>query len=147
MARSSRGYLRQLPRFKLSPLRPWLTRRCRRGAIDHGCAPFVTAVSGFFRHPARHDRDYAGFLNCSNRIASSRSRSGRSSIRFGLLISVPAIPLTRREHRKPFFQEAAVERGVMGDDEHDPAQQIVDGPIVDAVTGDHPIGDPIKRVG
>jgi hypothetical protein len=53
----------------------------------------------------------------------------------------------RGEHGKPSLQEAAVERGVMGDDEHDPAQQIVDGPIVDAVTGDPTIGDPIKRAG
>jgi hypothetical protein len=51
------------------------------------------------------------------------------------------------EDRNPFLEETAIEIRIMGDDEHDPAQQIVDGPIVDAVTGDHPIGDPIKRVG
>jgi hypothetical protein len=127
MARSSRGYLRQLPRFKLSPLRPWLTRRCRRGAIDHGCAPFVTAVSGFLRHPARYDRDYVAFLNCSNRIASSRSRSGRSSIRFGLLISVPAIPLTRVPRNEPL---ADYPRGEFGN-RVDAHQVGVEGHVVD----------------
>jgi hypothetical protein len=42
---------------------------------------------------------------------------------------------------EPFFEEAAVERGVVGDDEHYPAQQIVDGSIVNAVTGDQMIGN------
>jgi len=41
---------------------------------------------------------------------------------------------------KPFFQEAAVGRGVVGDDEHYPAYQIVDGSMINAVTGDHLIG-------
>jgi hypothetical protein len=49
--------------------------------------------------------------------------------------------MLRREHRNPFLQEAAVEIRMMGDHEHHPAQQIVDGSIVDAVTGDHLIGD------
>ena len=40
----------------------------------------------------------SGLLNCSNRIAS-RSRSGRSSIRFGLSISVPAIPFNPSSKR------------------------------------------------
>src|SRR5215831_16976641 len=47
----------------------------------------------------------------------------------------------RGEQGKPFLQEAAVEGGVMGDDKHYAAQQIVDGAIVDAVAGDHCIGN------
>ena len=88
---SLRGHLRQLRRLNLSPLRRWLTGRCRHGAIYHGCAPFITAVSVFLRRASWCDRNYAGSLNCSNRNAS-RSRSGGFSIRFGLSISVPAIP-------------------------------------------------------
>jgi hypothetical protein len=40
----------------------------------------------------RCGRDYAAFLNCSNRRAN-RSRSGRSSPRLGISINDPAIPL------------------------------------------------------
>ena len=47
----------------------------------------------------------------------------------------------RSKGGKPFFQEAAVERSVVGDDEHDLLQQIVDGLIVDPLTGDHLIGN------
>ncbi len=47
----------------------------------------------------------------------------------------------RGEGGKPFLQEAAVEIRVVGDDEHYPAQQIVDGSIIDAVTGDHLIAN------
>ena len=42
---------------------------------------------------------------------------------------------------KPNLQEAAIEDGVMGDDKDNPLQQIVDGSIVNAVTGDHLIGN------
>jgi hypothetical protein len=42
---------------------------------------------------------------------------------------------------KSFLQEAAVEISFAGDDEHYPAQQIVDGTIINAVTGNHLIGD------
>ena len=45
------------------------------------------------------------------------------------------------EGGKPFLQEAAIEIRIVGDDEHDPAEQIVDGVIVNAVTGDHLIGN------
>jgi len=48
--------------------------------------------------------------------------------------------MLRSESGKPFFEESAVEIRIVGDDEHDPAQQIVGGAIVDAVTGDHLIG-------
>ena len=37
------------------------------------------------------------------------------------------------EGRKPFLQEAAVEIRMMGNDEDDPAEQIIDGAVVDAV--------------
>ncbi len=47
----------------------------------------------------------------------------------------------RGEGRKSLFQEAAVEIRVVGDDEQYPAQQIVDGSIVNAMTGDHLICD------
>ena len=47
----------------------------------------------------------------------------------------------RREDGEPFLQEAAIEIRVMGNDEHCPVQQIVDGTIVNAATGDHLIGD------
>jgi len=45
------------------------------------------------------------------------------------------------EGGKPSLQEAAIERGVVGGDQHHPAQKIVDGAIVDAVTGDHLMGN------
>ena len=51
------------------------------------------------------------------------------------------MPNFRSEGGEPFFQEAAVKSGIMGDDEHNPIQQIVDSLIVDTVTGDHLIGD------
>ena len=41
--------------------------------------------------------------------------------------------------RKPFLYEAAVEKGVMGDDEYDLLEQIVDGLIVNALISDHRI--------
>jgi hypothetical protein len=62
MASSLRGYLRQLRLVQLSQLRPWLTRGCRLGAMDHGCAPFVTAVSVFLRHAARVRSRLCGLL-------------------------------------------------------------------------------------
>jgi hypothetical protein len=49
--------------------------------------------------------------------------------------------MSRGEGRKSFLQEAAVEIGVVRYDEHYPAQQIVDGVFVYAVTGDHRIGN------
>lgn len=45
------------------------------------------------------------------------------------------------EGGKPFLQEASIEIRVVGDDEDDPIEQIVDGAIVDAMTGDHLIGN------
>jgi hypothetical protein len=45
------------------------------------------------------------------------------------------------EHGKPFLREAAIEIGVVRDDEHYPVEQIVDGAVINAVTGDHLIGD------
>jgi hypothetical protein len=46
-----------------------------------------------------------------------------------------------REDPNPFLPEAAVELCMVGDDEHDPTQKIIDGVFVDAVTGDHQIGN------
>ena len=45
------------------------------------------------------------------------------------------------EGRKPLFQEAAVEIRMMGDDEDDPAKQIIDGLFVDPMTSGHLIGN------
>jgi hypothetical protein len=45
------------------------------------------------------------------------------------------------EHWKPFLQEAAVESGIMSDDEHYAAQQIVYGTLINSATGDHFIGN------
>ena len=45
------------------------------------------------------------------------------------------------EDGKASLQEAAVERGVVGDNEDDPAQKIVDGLIVDDTTRDRFVGD------
>jgi hypothetical protein len=47
----------------------------------------------------------------------------------------------RGQGGKPFFQEAAVEIGVVSDDEDYPAQQIVDRAIVNALTRHHRIGN------
>src|SRR4029077_20988831 len=47
----------------------------------------------------------------------------------------------RGEGGEPSLQEAAVERGVVGDDEHYRAEQIVHGPIIYALTSDHLIGN------
>jgi len=46
----------------------------------------------------------------------------------------------RGEDRNPFLQEAAIEIRVVGDDQDNPVEQIVDGSVVKAVTGDHLIG-------
>jgi hypothetical protein len=59
----------------------------------------------------------------------------------GLDISAAARPMFSGEHGKPFLQEAAIEIGVVRDDEHYPVEQIVDGAVINAVTGDHLIGD------
>ena len=45
--------------------------------------------------------------------------------------------MSRGKRSNSFLQEAAVEIRIVGDDEDDPAQQIIDGAIVDALTGDH----------
>jgi hypothetical protein len=47
----------------------------------------------------------------------------------------------RREDGKPFLQKPAIESRVVGDYENHPAQQIVDGAILYAMTGDHLIGN------
>jgi hypothetical protein len=53
----------------------------RLGAMGHGCAPSLSQQSAsFYRIPLVRSR-VSGLLNCSNRIAS-RSRTGRSSIRY-----------------------------------------------------------------
>jgi len=49
-------------------------------------------------------------------------------------------PNVSRRRPDPFLQEPAIEIRMVGDDEHDSAYQIVDGAIVDAVTGYHLIG-------
>jgi hypothetical protein len=62
---------------------------------------------------------------------------------FGLPVDVEtaARPMFCGEGRKSFLQEAAVEIRMMGDDEDDPAKQIIDGAFVNPVTGDHLIGN------
>src|SRR5215472_13556364 len=45
------------------------------------------------------------------------------------------------ESGKSFLHEAAIEIGVVGDNEHYPVEQIVDSVIVDAFTGDHLVGN------
>ena len=47
----------------------------------------------------------------------------------------------RGEDGKPSLQESTVEIRVVSDYENYPAQQLVDGAIVDAVTGDHLVGN------
>ena len=47
----------------------------------------------------------------------------------------------RSKGGKTFLQKAAVETRVVGDNEHYPVEQIVDGVFVDALTGDHLIGN------
>jgi hypothetical protein len=47
----------------------------------------------------------------------------------------------RSKGGQSFFQEGAVEIRIVGDDEHYPPRHIVDGAIVDAMTGDHLIGN------
>src|SRR5215471_11942847 len=45
------------------------------------------------------------------------------------------------EGGKSPLQEAAIEIGVVGDNEHYPVEQIVDSVIVDVLTGDHLVGN------
>jgi len=45
------------------------------------------------------------------------------------------------EGGKPFLQEAAIEIGVMGNNEHYPVEQVVYDAIIDAMTGNHRIGN------
>ena len=45
------------------------------------------------------------------------------------------------EGGKSPLQEAAIEIGIVGDNEHYPVEQIVDSVIVDAATGDHRIAN------
>jgi hypothetical protein len=47
----------------------------------------------------------------------------------------------RGEGGKSYFQKAAIEIRIVGDEEHYPAKQIVDGVFVDAVTGNDLIGN------
>src|SRR5258707_1188035 len=47
----------------------------------------------------------------------------------------------RGESGKPFLQEATIKSGVVGDDEYGPPEQIVHGPIIYALAGDHLIGN------
>src|SRR6516164_1058262 len=60
---------------------------------------------------------------------------------FQSISETAASPIFLGEGRKPFLYEPAVERGVVSDQKHNPLQQIVDGLIVDALTGDHLIDD------
>jgi hypothetical protein len=46
-----------------------------------------------------------------------------------------------RKGGKSSLQEAAIEIGVVGDNEYYPVEQIVDSVIVDALTGDHLVGN------
>src|SRR6266446_4034922 len=52
-----------------------------------------------------------------------------------------ARPVFRGERGKPSLQEAPVERGVVSDNEHSPPEQILDHSIINALTGDHLIGN------
>jgi len=47
----------------------------------------------------------------------------------------------RGEGGKSFFQEAAIEIRIVGDEEHYPAKQIADSGIINPATSDHLIGD------
>ena len=72
---------------------------------------------------------YADLLNFSNRNAT-RSLSVLGSSR--------QLDQCTGHHFEP---EAAIEIRVVRDDEHDPAQHIIDGAVINAVTGDHLIVD------
>src|SRR5271165_3415405 len=64
------------------------------------------------------------------------------ALSFPIDIGTAASPVFGNEGGKPFLQETAIESSVMGNHEHGPSQQIVDGSIVDAVTGHHLISYP-----
>jgi len=74
-------------------------------------------------------------------IGDEFERRRTNALGFPINIETAARPMFCREDGKPPLQEAAVEIRIMGDDEHYPPQQIVDGAIVDAVIGDHLIGN------
>jgi len=75
-------------------------------------------------------------------VGDKFERRRANALSFPVDIGMAARPMFRREGGKPSFQEVAVERGVVGGDEHDAPEQIVDGAIVDAMSGHHLIGDP-----
>src|SRR5690242_5335717 len=75
------------------------------------------------------------------RVSDEFERRRTNALGLPVDIETAASPMFRGEGWKPFLQEAAVEISVMGDDEDDPDQQIVDGSIIDAKTGDHLIGN------
>jgi hypothetical protein len=56
-------------------------------------------------------------------------------------IETAARPMFGGERGKPSLQEAAIKIRVVGYDKHHSAQQIVDDSVVDAMTGDHLIGN------
>jgi hypothetical protein len=57
-------------------------------------------------------------------------------------IVATARPVLSGEGRESFFDKAAIEGSMMSDDEDDPPKQIIYGTIVNALAGDHFIGDP-----
>src|SRR6201987_3416492 len=57
-------------------------------------------------------------------------------------IIATARPVLSGEGRESFFDKAAIEGSMMSDDEHDLTEQIVYSTIVNALAGDHFIGDP-----
>src|SRR6516165_1520814 len=58
-----------------------------------------------------------------------------------MYISAAAGPMFCGKGRKASLQEAAIEIGVVGDNEDHSPQEIVDTVIVDALTGDHLVGN------
>src|SRR6266404_57261 len=69
------------------------------------------------------------------------SSADEDAFGFPVDIGMAARPVFRGEGGKPSLQEAPVERGVVSDNEHSPPEQILDHSIINALTGDHLIGN------
>jgi hypothetical protein len=77
----------------------------------------------------------------TERVGDEFERRRADALGFPVNIGMTACPMFRGEGGEPSLQETAVERGVVGDDEHYPPEQIVDGSIINAVTRDHLVGN------
>src|SRR5689334_16710948 len=75
------------------------------------------------------------------RIGDEFERRRADTLGLSVDIETAARPMFFSKGRKPFLQKVAVEIRMMGYDQHHPAQQIIDGTVIDAVPGDHLIGD------